>query len=72
MTAEEDKGEHITILDYIVIIIDKMSWMNAVCTFSRHLEKKLRGSRPYATAEPMIGNQWNTTGGSLAFPGMTF
>ena len=32
-------------------------------TFSRHLKKKLTGSIPYSIVDPMIGNQWNTTGG---------
>lgn len=41
-------------------------------TFSLHLRKKLIGSLPYEIAEPMMGSQWKTSGGSDLFLGLTY
>ncbi len=36
-------------------------------TFAWHWAKNLSGSIPYVTVLPMMGSQWNTSGGSWAF-----
>ena len=41
-------------------------------TFSLHLKKKLSGSLPYEMADPIIGIQWNTSGGNEGSRGTIF